>query len=343
MRFIILLYILSFPLLIFSQNGGINSYSFINVEISPRIEAMGGNLISIYDNDINLALTTPSLLNQKMHNELSFSVINYVSDINLYSAIYVRDISKLGTVLIGFKSFNYGDFKLTDEIGNEYGIFNASDQVFTLSIGKQLFENLSLGCSFNLISSQYESYNAMAISSNLSTTYNSFKHNFTSTLICKNIGRSLNTYTNSKEYLPIEIQFGLSKILKHLPFRYHISYNNLNKFNISSPYKLTTQTNIETGDLEIKRETFAKTLLRHIIIGGELNPFKKNLYLRAGFNFQKRFDMSLSTYPYLTGFSFGLGFKVYRFRFDYSRSFYHVASIINNFSITTNLSKKGLL
>ena len=86
-----------------------------------------------------------------------------------------------------------------------------------------------------------------------------------------------------QENAPFEIQFAISKELAHLPFRYHLTYNHLNKFDIKSPYKLTAQTNLETGDLEIKEETFSKTFLRHIVIGGELNPFKKSLFLRGGF------------------------------------------------------------
>ena len=116
----------------------------------------------------------------------------------------------------------------------------------------------------------------------------------------------------------------------------------LNKFNIKSPYKLTSQTNIATGDLEIKNETFAKTFLRHIVISGELNPFRRNLFLRGGFDFQRRFDMNIITFPSMVGFSWGFGFKVSKFRLDYSRSSYHLSGTPNNFSIATNLSTFGL-
>ena len=94
--------------------------------------------------------------------------------------------------------------------------------------------------------------------------------------------------------------------------------------------------------MEIKEESIAKTALRHLIIGGELNPFRKSLFIRGGFNFQRRFDMSLSTYPALVGFSWGIGFKVLRFRLDYSRASYHLSGTPNNFSIVTNLSTFGI-
>ena len=75
--------------------------------------------------------------------------------------------------------------------------------------------------------------------------------------------------------MPYEVKFAISKELAYLPFRYHLTYNNINRFDIKSPYKLTNQTNIEEGGLEIKEESIAKTVLRHFVIGGELNPFRK--------------------------------------------------------------------
>ena len=60
-RFVFLF--LLYPICIYSQNTS-NSFSFVNLEYSARSSAMGGNLISIYDNDLSLAQIAPSLLNQ---------------------------------------------------------------------------------------------------------------------------------------------------------------------------------------------------------------------------------------------------------------------------------------
>ena len=68
----------------------------------------------------------------------------------------------------------------------------------------------------------------------------------------------------------------------------------------------------------------------------------KSLFLRGGFNFQRRFDMNITTFPAMVGFSWGLGFKVSKFRLDYSRSSYHLSGAPNNFSVATNLSTFGI-
>ncbi|MDC0249548.1 type IX secretion system protein PorQ [Flavobacteriales bacterium] len=342
MKRTIILLAFYFPLSLLAQIGGTTAFSFVDIELSPRIEAMGGSGIAIVDNDVALAQTTPSLLNVRMHNGVSFSFTDYFSDINNIGFSYVRKWKEFGVLFIGVKAVNYGDFEYNDDFGNNLGLFSANDQVITLGASKQLSEKFTIGVNLSALNSQYESYHAFAISSNLSTTYYNVEKVFTSTLLLKNIGRQLVSYTDKKERLPFDIQLGISKGLKYLPFRYSLTFHHLNQFDIKSPYKLTSQTDIETGELEIKEESIAKTALRHLIIGGELNPFRKSLFIRAGFNFQRRFDLSLSTYPALVGFSWGIGFKISKLGLDYSRVSYHLSGTPNNFSIATNLSTFGI-
>lgn len=330
------------PLNILAQIGGQTAFSFVDVALSPRAEAMGGSAISIMDYDVALVQSAPSLLNSAMDNELAFLFADYFSDVNVLGFSYAKQLKEIGVFSSTVKVINYGDFEHNNEIGNNVGSFSAHDQVITLGFGKPLNEAITLGVNVSLLNSQYEIYHALAISSNVSVSYYHAEKLFTSTLLFKNLGRQLISYADAKEHLPFDVQFGLSKELNHLPFRYLFTFHHLNQFDIKSSYKLTSQTNIETGELEEKEESIAKMALRHLIIGGELNPFKKSLFLRGGFNFQRRFDMSLSTYPSLVGFSWGIGLKVSKFRIDYSRASYHLSGVPNYFSIAANLSTFGI-
>ena len=342
MKVKIILLVFCFPLGVLAQVGGVNAFSFVDVGLSPRIEAMGGSGIAIVDMDVSLGQTTPSLMNDKMHNSLVFSFTDYFSDVNLIGFSYARKLEEFGVFSIGLKAINYGEFESNDANGDHIGSFSAYDQVITLGLGKFLNKKFTLGVNLNMLNSQYETYHAFALSSNVSLTYFNVVKEFASTLLFKNMGRQLISYTNTKELLPFDLQLGISKGVEHLPFRYSLTLHHLNQFNLKSPYKLSSQTNIQTGDLEIKEETVLKTAFRHLIIGGELNPFRKSLFIRGGFNFQRRFDMSLSTYPSLVGFSWGIGFEVLKFRFDYARASYHLSGTPNNFSFATNLSTFGL-
>ena len=120
----------------------------------------------------------------------------------------------------------------------------------------------------------------MTLSSNISTTYINKNSDFTSTLLLKNIGNPIINYTSEKEDLPFEVQLGISKYLKHLPFRYSVILHHLNQYDISDDYKLNTIYDPITNTIQIKDETVAKKMLRHVIIGGELNPFQKEFLFK---------------------------------------------------------------
>ena len=55
---------------------------------------MGGNLISVFG-IITLSQKTPSILNSEMNNNLSFSFIDYFSDINIVSFSFAKTSLKL--------------------------------------------------------------------------------------------------------------------------------------------------------------------------------------------------------------------------------------------------------
>jgi len=337
-----LLLVLLFPLSLCAQIGGERAFSFIDIETSPRIEAMGGTLIAVVDYDVSLAQTTPSLLNYQMIGQLAFNFIDYFTDINAVSVHYANNLKRIGVYSIGIDAYNYGTFNLTDATVNELGTFTANDQVITLGLSKMLNNKFSLGTNVRLLNSNYERYHAFALGVNISTTYFHAEKYFTATFLVKNLGRQLISYTSVKEPLPYNVLLGLSKELKHLPFRYSLVFDRLNKFDISSDFFPSVIIDPETQEEIVKEESIAKKVLRHLTIGGELNPFRKSIYLRVGFNFQKRFDMRLTTFPAMVGFSWGLGFKVSKFQFNYSRSAYHLSGVTNNFGIATNLSTFGL-
>ena len=330
------------PLFLFSQIGGENSFSFLNTETSPRIVACGGQIIALIDQDVSASQSTPSLINNSMHNNVVFNYSDYLSDINILSAHYARSFSNFGTIALSLNTIDYGDFIYTDDSGSDLGTFSASDQIITIGGSKELSKQFIFGINFRILNSYYENFYSLALSSNISTTYYNQKHAIVATLLFKNIGRQLISYSIEEEYTPFEIQCGISKRLKHLPFTYIITLHTLNIFDISNNFFPELITDPVSQNLVVQEESFGKKLLRHVIIGGELNPFNKSVYIRGGFNFQKRFDMHLSNKPYATGFSWGVGLEFSRFEFNFSQSVFHISGIINNFSIATNLSNFGI-
>ena len=329
------------PNILFAQIQN-SSYNSLNLNNSSRVLSMGGDVISIVGNDVSLAFQAPSLLNKEMNRQMSFNFVDYVSDINFISFHYAQKISNNLMIFSGLDAINYGEFIGSDATGNSTSLFTANQQIFTLGTAKQISDKFTLGTNIKLLNSQLESYHSLSLSSNVSTTYFNKENNLAATLLFKNMGKPIKSYTSTSENLPFEIQLGLSKSLQHLPFRYSLVLHHLNVYDISNDYNLNTIYDLTTNTIIIKKETVAKKMLRHVILGGELNPFRKSLYLRAGFNFQRREDLKLSSSFSMSGFSWGMGFSVRKIQINYSRSALHSSSVLNSFSLITNLSNFGL-
>ena len=327
---------------LFAQIGGENTFAILDFNPSVRSTAMGGELIAIFDNDVEMAANNPALLNNKMHQQISFSFVDYFSDINAVAVNYATQSAKLGMLFFGARALNYGKFTQTDETGRELGEFTANEQVLTTGISKQLNDKLTIGVNLNFINSKLEQYSSIGLSSNFALSYFNDERKLCISVLAKDFGRQLKSYTNEKENLPFQLQMGVSKQLAHLPFRFSIVAHHINKFDISNNYLEPTTTDPISGETIENKESFGKKVLRHFVLGGELNPGRKNLFIRGGFNFQRRQDMQLSTRPLMVGFSWGLGFRISKFQLNYSRATYHLAGASNIFSFSTNLSSFGL-
>ena len=83
-------------------------------------------------------------------------------------------------------------------------------------------------------------------------------------------------------------------------------------------------------------EQFGDELMRHIVIGGEL-LLSKNFSLRVGYNYRRRQEMKVESKVSTVGFSWGFGFRVSRFTFNYARSAYHLVGSPNYITISTHL------
>lgn len=327
----------------FSQVGGNNTYEFLNLPISARVNALGGNLISTKDNDLNISFTNPALLTDSMNNNVALSYINYFGDINYGYASYAKKIKKIGIVSTGIQYLNYGKFIRADETGNTDGTFGANEMSLNLSYARSILDsNLTLGATVKTIYSHLESYSSLGSALDLGAVYIIPSRGFALAAVIKNAGRQWKPYTpGNKEKLPFEIQVGFSKKLKHVPFRLSMVYENLEKWNLTyeDPANPVPTVDPLTGETikQNKNKIFGDKLMRHLVIGGEF-LITKNFFLRAGYNYQRRKELKIPEKRGMTGFSFGFGFRIYKFQFSYGRAVYHLAGPSNNFSVSFDIN-----
>ncbi|MBN1338612.1 MAG: type IX secretion system protein PorQ [Bacteroidales bacterium] len=323
-----------------AQIGGTRSYAFLDLVSSPRIAATGADFLAIKDNDILLAPTNPSVITSGMHNHLGISFVDYYSDVNYGFATYSRSVPSIGNLTASLIYLDYGKFDLAYETGERAGNFYAGESALSLGWGRQLDSLFSIGSNLKIIYSSLESYTSFGLAVDVAGTYHNSPRDLTVSLIAKNIGRPLKSYsTGNPEPLPFEIQAGMSKRLRHLPFRYIINFNHIEKWDLTYDDPGDVQIDPISGEMIENNdfEKFADNLMRHITLGGEI-LITKNLSLRGGYNYKRRQEMKVNSKASMVGFSWGFGIRVSKFHFSYARAAYHLAGSPNYLSVTTNFS-----
>jgi hypothetical protein len=147
---------------VFAQLGGTKVFSFLDLPIPARSNALGGATMAIWDKDINLGYSNPALLNPNCSKQLAFNYVNYVADLSYGNFMYAHQLKKYGTFAAGLQYFNYGKFDGRDEYDKETGTFKAADYSLNLSFAKTINKDstLSLGIALKTIYSHYDIYNS---------------------------------------------------------------------------------------------------------------------------------------------------------------------------------------
>ena len=325
---------------VFSQIGGNSVYRFLDVPVSARVASLGGSAIAISDDDLNLTFDNPSLLHSGLSRHLSFSYINYVSDINSGQVNYAHHFNKLGTFSAGVKFFNYGKFVETDNGGNIQGEFNPGDYAFIIGYGKMLDSSFSIGANLTNIYSDFYQYNSYGAALDISATYQNRKKEFVAALVARNMGYQFVSYNRTEnEPLPFDLQLGISKKFEHVPFRFSVVAHHLQKFNFTYVDSTQIPQSLDPSqEEEFKGPPFTEKLMRHFIFGGEF-LLTKNFHIRMGYNYQRRKELVFANRKGAVGMSFGLGFKAGRFHFSYGLANYHLAGWSNHFTLSSNLGE----
>ncbi len=326
--------------IVFGQIGGNATYKFLSLPTTPRIAAMGGDFLTVMDSDINLALSNPSLINENMNNHLGFNFVDYFADINYGTVSYGRNFEKLGSFVGSVQYVDYGRFPYANEAGETSGEFRAGETALIIGWGRQLDSSFSIGANFKTIFSSLESYNSFGLAVDVAGSYRT-ADGLVVSLLARNIGTQLVTYAGSgREPLPFDLQLGLSKKLQHMPFRYSILFTNLQKWDLTFDDPTKLKFDPFTGE-PIKDDKFMDILdktMRHVVVGGEFLP-TQNFSIRFGYDYRSRQELKVDSRVSTVGFSWGFGFRISKFQFNYARKAYHLVGSPNFVSISTNLSE----
>lgn len=326
---------LLFSLVVYAQTGGTRSYYFLDIPMTARAAALGGNNMSIWGEDINLIHSNPALLNPAMTKQLAFNYSNYVGDLNFYYAAYAHSLKKYGTAAISVQTFNYGKFEGYDELGEKTTSFRANDNCINLNYAKPIADSMfNIGIALKTIISQYDIYQSFGNAIDFGVTYHN-KKDFTASLLVKNVGFVWKGYSNfnQRESLPQTVQLGISKKVEKAPFRLFLVYDQLLKWNLnyispvdttgrSNPFNATDGSSRDSTGFQrfsVRAGKYGDNFMRHLVVGTEI-LLTKTFNLRIAYNYRRQREMTLPERRGANGLSFGFGMKVKRFGLSYSFS-----------------------
>jgi hypothetical protein len=340
MKIIVTTLLLIIPFLFKAQTGGVNVFPFLDLGYNARAVALGGLLITPYDDDINMGVLNPASFNEEMHNSIGFNHALHAGGINHGQLVYGRHFDNVGTAALHLRYVAYGKMDRTDEVGNTIGEFSAGDFVFGGSIGHRLNPRISVGATFNVIWSQLEAYSSMGLSLDLAGMYQSESGRTTVTALVRNAGYQLTTFTEDKDNrapLPIQPMLGISHKLEHAPFRLSVVAHHLNQWDLTynDPNLEPTIDPLTGEEVPVPTAGFGEKLGRHFIfqvevLGGDL------LRVRAAFDYHSRRQMLVQNRPGMGGFSFGAGFNFKRFSIDYGLKIFSSAGFNNLLTLRTD-------
>lgn len=333
------LILLLLPSLLIAQVGGESVYKFLNISTSAKQVALGGKTIVSLD-DINQAMWNPSIINEKLDNQLAVNYSSYLAGINIGSVSYAKRINRrFGTIQGSVKYINYGTLVQSDENGNITGNFSANDLAISIGYAINLpWTNFYAGANLKFINSSISTYSSSGIAADFGLLYYNPYKPYVFSLVVRNIGTQFKPFNNEKEQLPLEVIFGASYQLENVPIKWFLTLDNLQKWNVS-----VSNPSNQTSDLEgnVTEETisFFNNALRHMIVGVELFT-ESAINLRLGYNFRKSQEYKLQNVRTFGGISFGFGLKMNKFKLNYAFSKVHTATNVSTFSLQIDLDRR---
>ncbi|MBV1925062.1 MAG: type IX secretion system protein PorQ [Dokdonia sp.] len=337
MRILSCIFLFFFSTLCFAQLGGRGTYQFLNLMSSPRQAAMGGKLLTNYDYDPDSAMYNPATINYKMDNQLYVNYVNYIADINYGTASYAYLYDRRTQVLhAGITYINYGTFDGRDENGNQTREFGGGETAVSFGYAVQIGRSdVHVGANAKLISSKLEQYSSVGGALDLGVIYNYEKWDLNAAFVIRNIGTQFTPYVDTIEKLPLEIDAGVSQILPNVPIRWHLTFENLQLWNIAFENTAQSSTDLE-GNVTESKVNFLDNVIRHTIVGVELFP-ESGFNLRFGYNFRRSEELRIINQRSFAGLSAGFGIKINKIRFNYAYARYNSAAATSFFGIGIDL------
>ncbi|MCI6075014.1 MAG: type IX secretion system protein PorQ [Prevotella sp.] len=286
-------------------------YNFLRLPVSAHAAALGGDNVSIIEDDEALIFSNPALLSSVSDKTINFNYMNYMSGVNMLSAAFNKTVKERASWAGSAQYIDYGSMKETDADNVQTGEFKAKDIALAGYFSYMLTDRLAGGIAMKFVTSYIGDYNSIGMGVDLGVNYYDDARGWSVSAVVKNLGGQLKAYTDNYERMPIDVQIGASKSFETFPMRLSASLVDLNHWD----YRFAN----------------------HIVVGAEF-IIAPSIWIGGGYSFRRAHEMKIASTDgessHGAGLSFGGGLNLDRFKVNLAYGKYHVSSS----SLTINVA-----
>lgn len=304
MKKIVLSFFLALLATSIQAQDGRTVYNFLRLPVSAHGAALGGNNITLVEDDESMIFHNPSLLSNVSDKTILINYMNYMAGVNTASAAFNKVIKERASVAFSGQYINYGSMKEMNADNIQNGEFSAKDISIAGYFSYLLTDRITGGVAAKFITSYIGEYNSLALGVDLGLNYYHHDSELSISLVAKNLGGQVKSYDDNFERMPMDLQVGISKRLVHTPLRFSATLTDLTHWN----YKF----------------------IQHLSAGAEL-ILSPQIWIGAGYNFRRAKEMSIENSNHekssnWAGFSLGAGLSLNNFKLNLAYGKYHVSS-----------------
>ena len=288
------------------------TFNFLRLPVSAHVAALGGDNISITDDDGNIVFHNPALINNGSPQQLSLGMMTYMQGSLTASAAYQQYWGERGAWGVQGRFVNYGEMRETTFLGEQTGKFSAKDIAVGGTVAYRLTDHINGGITARLITSYIGQYNSLAACVDLGLNYYDAEREWSISAVARNVGGQLTAYEDDFERLPIDLQLGVTKRLVGSPLRFSATLVRLNDWHYG--------------------------LGKHLVLGADL-MLSEQFYVAAGYNAMRASEMKIASpdgeSSHGAALSIGAGMQLERIRLHVAYAKMHVSSpsLLINFNI----------
>jgi long-subunit fatty acid transport protein len=280
-------------------------YSFLRLPVSAHAAAVGGDNISLTEDDAAMIFHNPALISNVSDKSINLNMMTYMQGTTTASASFIKTAFERATWGVSGQFMSYGSIKETTVNNEQTGTFSPKDIALAGTFAYMLSDKISGGITARFISSTISSYSSAAVGFDLGLNYMLDEKGWSISAVAKNLGGQIKAYEEDFERIPFDLQMGVTKQLTGSPLTLHATLSRLHNWD--------------------------QGFIKHLAIGADIH-LGDNIFVAAGYNFRRSSEMKIVSEGeekgsnHGAGLSLGGGLLLERFKLQVAYAKYHVSA-----------------